>query len=59
MTNEEATKIKNEILAKEGSLKVGTLTFDKLVKIDDVLAIINSHISGKDGEQNSDQRTGD
>ena len=50
MTTEEATKIKGEILEKEGSLKVGTLTFDKLVKIDDVLAIINKHISGKDGE---------
>lgn len=50
MTNEEATKIKSEILAKEGSLKVGTLTFDKLVKIDDVIEIINRHINGK--EQN-------
>ena len=44
MTNEEATKIKGEILKKEGEIKVATITINGVVLLEDVLNIINRHI---------------
>lgn len=45
MTKEEAVKIKDEILRKEGSVDIcNTLKIDGVVRIQDVLNIINEHI---------------
>lgn len=45
MTREEAIKIKGEILNKQGSIHVGnSLIINEVVRIEDVLEIINSHV---------------
>lgn len=49
MTKEEAIIIKGEILEKEGSIRIATLTLDGFVRLEDVLQIINKHI-GKEKE---------
>lgn len=45
MTKEEAVKIKEEILNKQGSVSIGNaLVIDDVIRIDDTLNIINKHI---------------
>lgn len=48
MTKKEAKEIKGEIIEKEGCLEGAGITIDGLVKLDDVLTIINHHISEKE-----------
>ncbi len=51
MTREEAVEIKGEMLKKEGNLVLGNRTIlDGLVKLNDMLAIIDKHISEKEKE---------
>lgn len=45
MTREEAVEIKGEILKKEGEIKAAGIIIDGVVKLEDVLTIINQHIS--------------
>lgn len=46
MTREEAINIKGEILKKEGSVHIGSaITIDGVVRIKDMLDIINKHIA--------------
>lgn len=44
MTREEAVNIKDEILRKEGSIRIGcAITIDGVVSIKDILDIIDKH----------------
>ena len=46
MTKEEAMSIKDEILKKEGSIRIGnSLIIDGAVLIKDMLDIINNHLA--------------
>lgn len=55
MSREEATKIKGEILEKEGEVKVGnTITISGVVLLEDILKIIDNHI-GKENNYNDSE----
>ena len=43
MTKEESVKIKSEILKKEGSVNIGSISIPEVLWLSDVLEIINSH----------------
>ena len=52
MRKDEAIKIKDEILKKEGTIYVGhSLEIDGVVCVADVLEIINNHIDNKEKQK--------
>ena len=48
MTNKEAIEIKEEIIKKEGSIEGAGIHIGGVVKLEDVLRIINQHINDKE-----------